>query len=176
MGHIGLTPQSIHAMGGYRIQGRKAAQARKLVEDALALQEAGVYCLVLEGIPQEVAREISEALDVPTIGIGAGPHCDGQVLVIYDLLGMDDSFKPKFLKRYEELGGRIRGAVETYAQEVVAGVFPGPEHSFSVSKGKRRRKKKAAATDEPVPEQTPADDGPDDDAPIPLYPGAIEKK
>ena len=117
-------------MGGYRIQGRKAAQARKLVEDALMLQEAGIYSLVLEGIPLEVAKEISEALDIPTIGIGAGPHCDGQVLVIYDLLGMDDSFQPKFLKRYAQLGGRIRQAVEDYAHEVAAGIFPGPEHSF----------------------------------------------
>ena len=172
MGHIGLTPQSIHAMGGYRVQGRKAAQARTLVEDALALQEAGVYSLVLEGIPLEVARDISEVLDVPTIGIGAGPHCDGQVLVIYDLLGLDDSFKPRFLKRYAELGPRIRGAVETYTEEVVAGVFPGPEHSFSINKGERRRNKRVPE----VNELEATADVDDDDAPIPLYPGAMEKK
>ena len=172
MGHIGLTPQSIHAMGGYRVQGRKAAQARTLVEDALALQEAGVYSLVLEGIPLEVARDISEVLDVPTIGIGAGPHCDGQVLVIYDLLGLDDSFKPKFLKRYEELGPRIRGAVETYTEEVVEGIFPGPEHCFSINKVERRRNKRVPKVLDPEP----APDGDDDDAPIPLYPGAVKKE
>jgi len=174
MGHIGLTPQSIHAMGGYRVQGRKAAQARKLVEDALALQDAGVYSLVLEGIPLEVARDISEVLEVPTIGIGAGAHCDGQVLVIYDLLGLDDSFKPRFLKRYDELAPRVRGAVDNYTEEVREGVFPGPEHSFSLNKKSRRRKRRAAEEERPP---TGDDDGDGDgDAPIPLYPGAIEKK
>ena len=171
MGHIGLTPQSIHAMGGYRVQGRKATQARKLVEDALALQEAGAYSLVLEGIPLEVARDISEVLEVPTIGIGAGPHCDGQVLVIYDLLGLDDSFKPRFLKRYDELAPRIRGAVNDYAEDVREGAFPGPEHSFSLNKADRRRKKAVPAVEE---EAAPSHS--DEDAPIPLYPGAIEKK
>jgi 3-methyl-2-oxobutanoate hydroxymethyltransferase len=134
MGHIGLTPQSVHAMGGYKIQGRDEEQAEQLVQDALALQQAGAYSLVLEGIPQEVAREITDQLAIPTIGIGAGPDCDGQVLVIYDLLGMDDTFKPKFLKHYEVFADKIRTAVRTYMAEVTSGVFPGPEHSFSVKR------------------------------------------
>jgi 3-methyl-2-oxobutanoate hydroxymethyltransferase len=141
MGHIGLTPQSVHAMGGYRIQGRDHETAGQLIEDAVALEEAGIYSLVLEGIPQEVAAEITAQLAVPTIGIGAGPRCDGQVLVIYDLLGMDDAFKPKFLKHYENLAETIRGAVGTYLDEVREGAFPGPEHSFSQKKAQRARVK-----------------------------------
>ncbi len=166
MGHIGLTPQSIHAMGGYKIQGRRASQARQLVEDALALQDAGIYSLVLEGIPQEVAQQITDVLSVPTIGIGAGPHCDGQVLVIYDLLGMDDSFAPKFLKRYDDLAGRIRSAVTEYADEVREGAFPGPEHSFSHKKKGKAKKARpdAGQQDEPEQKEEMAET-------IPLYPG-----
>jgi 3-methyl-2-oxobutanoate hydroxymethyltransferase len=130
MGHLGLTPQSVHAVGGYKVQGRRRAHAEKLLEDAKALEQAGVYSLVLEAVPLELARQVTEALKVPTIGIGAGPHCDGQVLVIYDLLGMDDSFCPRFLKRYESFAERIRDAAGRYADEVRAGTFPGREHSF----------------------------------------------
>ena len=154
MGHIGLTPQSVHAMGGYRVQGRGADAARQLVEDALALQEAGIYALVLEGVPQELSAQITSCVGVPTIGIGAGPHCDGQVLVIYDLLGMDDSFAPRFVKRYDHLAGRIRDAVSTYVDEVRRGAFPGPQHSVSSSP---RRTEPAADTE--VAET------------VPLYPG-----
>jgi len=136
MGHIGLTPQSIHAMGGYKVQGRNRDAARKLIEDAQGLQDAGAYAVVLEAIPQEVARQITELVEIPTIGIGAGPHCDGQVLVIYDLLGMDPSFTPRFVKRYETLAERITGAVSAYVSDVRAGAFPGPEHSWS-QRGKR---------------------------------------
>jgi 3-methyl-2-oxobutanoate hydroxymethyltransferase len=142
MGHIGLTPQSVHAMGGYRVQGRDEEQAARLVEDALALEQAGIYSLVLEGIPQEVAEEITGQLRIPTIGIGAGPCCDGQVLVIYDLLGMDDTFTPKFLKRYQDLAELIRKATGCYLDEVRQGVFPGPEHSFSVKKYQRLKRVK----------------------------------
>lgn len=134
MGHIGLTPQSIHAMGGYKVQGKQEVQARRLVEDAEALEQAGIYSLVLEGVPQEVAHQITCTVSVPTIGIGAGPHCDGQVLVIYDLLGMDPDFCPKFLKKYENFGERIREAVGRYTDEVRRGIFPGPEHSVSAPK------------------------------------------
>jgi 3-methyl-2-oxobutanoate hydroxymethyltransferase len=144
MGHIGLTPQSVHAMGGYRVQGRSDEQARALVDDARALEEAGVYSLVLEGIPRELAAEITAALAVPTIGIGAGADCDGQVLVVYDLLGMDEAFAPRFVKRYESLGERIRAAVGRYAEEVRGGVFPGPEHSFSVARRSDGRGSSAA--------------------------------
>jgi len=142
MGHIGLTPQSVHAMGGYRIQGKDRDAAARLVEDAVALEDAGIYSLVLEGIPQEVAATITARLSVPTIGIGAGPRCDGQVLVIYDLLGLDDTFTPRFLKHYADLAGTIRGAVTRYMEEVREGAFPGPEHSFSAKLGAQRAKVK----------------------------------
>ena len=131
MGHIGLTPQSLHAMGGFKVQGRSATQARKLLDDARALEQAGCYAIVLEGIPHELASEITAALSIPTIGIGAGVHCDGQVLVIYDLLGMNEEFRPKFVKRYDNLAVRIRTAVEQYITEVRNQQFPDEEHSFS---------------------------------------------
>lgn len=130
MGHIGLTPQSFHQMGGFKIQGRGQGEAERLIADALALQEAGAYSIVLEGMPSEIAQRITEALAIPTIGIGAGAHCDGQVLVIYDMLGMDDSFKPTFVRRYEHLATRIRTAVDAYITDVRGGVFPGENESF----------------------------------------------
>ncbi|HEY7956334.1 MAG TPA: 3-methyl-2-oxobutanoate hydroxymethyltransferase [Polyangia bacterium] len=131
MGHIGLTPQSLHQMGGFKVQGRKEAQAKKLVDDAIALEQAGCYSIVLEGIPRELAREITGRLAIPTIGIGAGVDCDGQVLVCYDLLGMYEELRPKFVKRYENLAVRIRTAVEEYVSEVRSSQFPDEEHSFS---------------------------------------------
>jgi 3-methyl-2-oxobutanoate hydroxymethyltransferase len=131
MGHIGLTPQSLHAMGGFKVQGRSEKQAKTLLDDARALAEAGCYALVLEGIPRELATEITAAVAIPTIGIGAGVHCDGQVLVIYDLLGMNEEFRPKFVKRYDNLAVRIRTAVEQYITEVRNEQFPDEEHSFS---------------------------------------------
>ncbi len=130
MGHIGLTPQSLHAMGGFKVQGRSQKQAKQLLDDARALEEAGCYAVVLEGIPRELAREITAALSIPTIGIGAGVDCDGQVLVIYDLLGMNEEFRPKFVKRYDNLAVRIRTAVEQYITEVRNQQFPDDEHSF----------------------------------------------
>lgn len=131
MGHVGLTPQSVHALGGFRLQGRDEAAARRISEDAHALAEAGCYAIVLEAIPLELAQQITDELTVPTIGIGAGPHCDGQVLVLYDLLGMDEEFRPRFVKPYESLGARIREAVGRYAAEVRSGEFPAKEHSFA---------------------------------------------
>jgi 3-methyl-2-oxobutanoate hydroxymethyltransferase len=131
MGHIGLTPQSLHAMGGFKVQGRSQAQAKKLLDDARSLDQAGCYAVVLEGIPRELAKEITAAISAPTIGIGAGVDCDGQVLVIYDLLGMNEEFRPKFVKRYDNLAVRIRTAVEEYITEVRIGAFPDDEHSFS---------------------------------------------
>lgn len=130
MGHLGLTPQSIHAFGGYKVQGRGEDAARLLKENALLLQEAGVFSIVLECVPALVAKDVSEALAIPTIGIGAGPHCDGQVLVIQDLLGMFKEFKPKFVKRYANLFETIKNAVDTYANEVRNGSFPADEHCF----------------------------------------------
>lgn len=130
MGHIGLTPQSVHAFGGYKVQGREPTAAQKLLADAEALDAAGVFALVLEGVPAELAGEITEAVAVPTIGIGAGPRCDGQVLVMHDLLGLVEDFKPRFVKRYAELGPEIRKAFETYKKEVEEGIFPDEEHSY----------------------------------------------
>lgn len=131
MGHVGLTPQSVHQMGGFRVQGRTEEAARRILEDARALDEAGVYAIVVEGVPSELGRTITENVSVPTIGIGAGPHTDGQVLVCYDLLGMYREFTPKFVKRFAEAGDVVVNAASRYVEEVRAGVFPGPEHSFS---------------------------------------------
>jgi 3-methyl-2-oxobutanoate hydroxymethyltransferase len=133
MGHVGLTPQSVHTMGGFKIQGRDEATARAILDDAVALEQAGAYSVVLEGVPTELAAAITARLRIPTIGIGAGPACDGQVLVVYDLLGMDDSFKPKFVRRYDDLAARIRTAVETYIKDVREGRFPADEHAVHTS-------------------------------------------
>lgn len=130
MGHIGLTPQSVHKMGGYVVQGRDDETARKLLEDAVALEKAGCYALVMEGVPLELARQITARLDIPTIGIGAGKHCDGQVLVCYDLLGMNPDFKPKFVKRYANLYEGMTHAAKGFFQEVREGTFPDEDHSF----------------------------------------------
>ena len=134
MGHIGLTPQSVHKLGGYVVQGRTEEKAQRLLADAKALEGAGCYSLILEMMPGELSAEISRALTIPVIGIGAGSGCDGQVLVIYDLLGMNPEFSPKFVKRYLDLGVLIRDAVARYNDDVKHGVFPGPEHSFSAEK------------------------------------------
>lgn len=129
-GHLGLTPQSVHALGGYRVQGRGEEAAKRLVADALALQDAGVYALVLEMVPAELAAEVTAQLEIPTIGIGAGRGTSGQVLVLQDLLGLNSDFTPKFLKRYAELEGKVIDALKTYKDEVESGAFPGDEHSF----------------------------------------------
>jgi 3-methyl-2-oxobutanoate hydroxymethyltransferase len=130
MGHVGLLPQSVHAMGGFRVQGKSAEDAERLLRDARALEEAGVYAIVLEGVPAELGRRITESVEVPTIGIGAGPYCDGQVLVSYDFLGMYQEMRPRFVKCFAELGDAIVRATEAYVAEVQRGIFPGPEHSF----------------------------------------------
>jgi 3-methyl-2-oxobutanoate hydroxymethyltransferase len=134
MGHLGLLPQSVHAMGGFKVQGKDDAAARRILADAKALEQAGAYAMVLEGIPAELARRVTEAVAVPTIGIGAGPHCDGQVLVGYDLLGMYSEFKPKFVKRFAEGGRLVVEAMRAYVNEVQGGVFPAAEHSFTAPK------------------------------------------
>lgn len=135
VGHIGLTPQSVHAMGGFRVQGRTESEAERVLADALAVEEAGAFLLVLEGIPSELATEITARVAIPTIGIGAGPGCDGQVLVCNDLLGMDLSFQPKFVKRFARVEEVAIGAFQAYAAEVRAGTFPGPEHGFQGKRG-----------------------------------------
>src|SRR5919197_2580856 len=130
MGHIGLTPQSVHAMGGYRVQGKTEEDASRLLDEAQALQKSGIFSLVLEGIPTDLAGQITEALGVPTIGIGAGPHCDAQVLVITDLLGLGAGTYPKFVKPYADLRGEITRAVQRFRDDVAAGVFPDDAHSY----------------------------------------------
>jgi 3-methyl-2-oxobutanoate hydroxymethyltransferase len=129
MGHVGLTPQSTHAMGR-RIQGRSPERARELLDDALALQEAGAFSLVLETVPSEVSRVITAELVIPTIGIGAGPHCDGEVQVFHDLLGLYDRFVPKHTRQYAQLGRTITDAIAAYAADVRSGVFPAEENTF----------------------------------------------
>ena len=132
MGHIGLTPQYVHQLGGYRVQGRQAQAARRLVQDAVSLTEAGVFSIVLECVPAEVAKHITDTVAVPTIGIGAGIDCDGQVLVTHDLLGLYGGFSPKFAKRHANLVEDIRRALDGFRREVIEKEFPGPEHAFSM--------------------------------------------
>lgn len=130
MGHVGLTPQSVHQFGGYRIQGRGEADARNILDDALAVEQSGAFAVVLEGIPVQLAREITRRVSIPTIGIGAGMHCDGQILVVHDMLGLFDDFTPKFVKRYANLKETIGGAVQSYMEEVRTEAFPAEEHTF----------------------------------------------
>ena len=132
MGHVGLTPQSETILGGFKTQGRTAAKARQLLADALALEAAGCFAIVLEAVPVPVAARITESLTVPTIGIGAGAACDGQVLVYHDLLGLTEGRAPRFVKRYANLAGEIREALKTYAEEVRSGIYPAPEHTYAM--------------------------------------------
>ena len=143
-GHVGLTPQSIHAFGGYRVQGRDDA-SRHVLQAARDVENAGAAVLVLEAIPHELAGEITEALSIPTIGIGAGPRCDGQVLVFHDLLGFDEAFRPRFVKRYAAAFRDLTGAVEAFATEVRDGIFPTLEHSYA---DRTRDGKRVAAREE----------------------------
>jgi 3-methyl-2-oxobutanoate hydroxymethyltransferase len=133
VGHLGLTPQSVHAMGGFRVQAKESEAALQLVADAKALQHAGCFAIVLEGVPDEVARMVTEAVDVPTIGIGAGRHCDGQVLVFHDLLGLEDRMAPKFVRRYASLKDQAVDAVAAFAADVRGGAFPDDSESYHLS-------------------------------------------
>jgi len=131
MGHLGLTPQSVNVLGGFRVQGRSDKAAARLIEDALMLEDAGCFGIVLETIPAELARQVTERISIPTIGIGAGVHCDGQVLVCYDMLGLFEQLAPKFVKKFADLGGAVREAARAYVTEVKARTFPTDEHSFT---------------------------------------------
>ena len=133
MGHLGLTPQFVHQMGGFKVQGKSEPQAARIVADAKELEQAGAFSLVLEGVPNAVANRVTRAVRIPTIGIGAGPGTDGQVLVLHDMLGLTSGKAPKFVKRYANLAEEISNAAQQYAQEVAAGSFPGPEHSYSAN-------------------------------------------
>jgi 3-methyl-2-oxobutanoate hydroxymethyltransferase len=139
MGHVGLTPQSATMLGGFRAQGRTADKARELLADARALEEAGCFSIVLEAVPARVAERVTEALEVPTIGIGSGPRCDGQVLVLHDVLGLYEGRSPRFVKRYAEIGEEIRGALERFAADVRSGVFPEDEHTYSIPEDELER-------------------------------------
>lgn len=133
MGHIGLTPQSVNAFGGFKVQGRDELAAKKLIEDALAVEDAGAFAVVLEGVPSKLASLITKKLTIPTIGIGAGASCDGQVLVYQDMLGMFSDFTPKFVKKYENIGKKMKNAFSNYIDEVKIEVFPSEEHSFKIN-------------------------------------------
>ncbi len=133
MGHIGLTPQSVHAMGGFKVQGRKAEAARRLVQAAKSLAHAGCYAIVLEGVPVQVAEMVTDAVEVPTIGIGAGPHCDGQVLVYHDLLGFEQRLAPKFVRRYADLHSEAADAVRRFSDDVRSASFPTLQESYHLS-------------------------------------------
>lgn len=132
MGHIGLTPQSVNVFGGFKVQGKNIESASQIVKDALALQEAGVFAITLEGIPEDLATYITNILTVPTIGIGAGRHCDGQILVVNDMLGMYSDFVPKFVKKFANLNTEISQAFKSYIDEVQQGTFPTKEHTYSI--------------------------------------------
>ena len=133
MGHVGLTPQSVNAFGGFKVQGKDEVAAKKLIEDAIAVEKAGAFSVVLEGVPSKLAKIVTEKLSIPTIGIGAGIDCDGQILVYQDMLGMFSDFTPKFVKKYESLGDKMKSAFETYIDEVENGYFPSQNHSFNIS-------------------------------------------
>jgi 3-methyl-2-oxobutanoate hydroxymethyltransferase len=132
MGHIGLTPQTISMLGGFRVQGKDAQAAQKIIDDALSLEDAGAFSVLLEAVPAPIAKRVTERLNVPTIGIGAGVHCDGQVLVVHDMLGLFDRFTPKFAKRYVNLSELILKAFDSYRDEVLKGTFPTDQHSFHI--------------------------------------------
>ncbi len=143
MAHIGLTPQSVYQLGGYRVQGKEAEAAFKLLDDAHAVQEAGAFAMVLECVPAPLARMITEELHIPTIGIGAGPHCDGQVLVTHDMLGLGiGEFTPRFVKKYADLGAEVAQALASFREEVAGGQFPAPEHGFAMPEEELEKLKK----------------------------------
>jgi 3-methyl-2-oxobutanoate hydroxymethyltransferase len=133
VGHVGLTPQSFHALGGFKVQGKSEEAARRILDDALALEEAGAFAIVLEAIPPDVADQVTRALLIPTIGIGAGPACDGQVLVCYDMLGMSLGHRPKFARAFAELGSAVQEAARQFSADVRSGNFPAPEHAYAPS-------------------------------------------
>ena len=139
MGHIGLTPQSVNAFGGFKVQGKSEAAAKQLIEDAVLLEKAGAFSIVLEGIPEKVAELITKAVSIPTIGIGAGKHCDGQILVYQDMLGMFSDFVPKFVKQYANLGTIMKEAIGSYVNEVQEGVFPEEKHTFKIDENELKK-------------------------------------
>lgn len=139
MGHLGLTPQSVNAFGGFKVQGKSEEAAKKLIEDAIALEEAGAFAITLEGIPEKVAEIITKSVSIPTIGIGAGKYCDGQILVYQDMLGMFSDFVPKFVKQYANIGGVMKEAIKSYISEVKEGKFPENKHTFKIDENELKK-------------------------------------
>lgn len=139
MGHIGLTPQSVNAFGGFKVQGKSEAAAKQLIDDAILIEKAGAFSIVLEGIPEKVAELITNAVSIPTIGIGAGKYCDGQILVYQDMLGMFNDFVPKFVKQYANVGTVMRDAISSYVKEVQAGDFPEEKHTFKIDENELKK-------------------------------------
>lgn len=139
MGHLGLTPQSVNAFGGFKVQGKNELAAKKLIEDAVLLEKAGVFSIVLEGIPEKVAQLITKEISIPTIGIGAGRHCDGQILVYQDMLGMFNDFVPKFVKQYANIGEIMKNAISSYVNEVQEGIFPEEKHTFKIDESELKK-------------------------------------
>lgn len=139
MGHLGLTPQSVNAFGGFKVQGKDESAAKQLIEDAVLLEKAGVFSIVLEGIPEKVAELITKSVSVPTIGIGAGKHCDGQILVYQDMLGMFNDFVPKFVKQYANIGTVMKEAISSYVKEVEDGTFPEEKHTFKIDENELKK-------------------------------------
>jgi 3-methyl-2-oxobutanoate hydroxymethyltransferase len=139
MGHLGLTPQSVNVFGGFKVQGKDELAAKKLIEDAVLLDKAGVFAIVLEGIPEKVAEIITNSVSIPTIGIGAGKYCDGQILVYQDMLGMFNEFVPKFVKKYADVGEIMRGAIKSYVKEVEEGSFPEEKHTFKIDENELKK-------------------------------------
>ena len=161
MGHLGLTPQSVHAMGGFKVQGKSRDAAERILRDAQALEAAGAYAVVLEGVPVELSRVVTESLSIPTIGIGAGLECDGQVLVIYDMLGLYGEFVPKFVKQFAQLGPQAVQAIQQYTDDVKQGAFPEEAHTFHAKQPLFRPR--------PVEIRPEASDRPEDDEVTGLY-------
>lgn len=139
MGHLGLTPQSVNAFGGFKVQGKDELAAKKLIEDAVLIEKAGAFSIVLEGIPEKVAEIITKSVSIPIIGIGAGKHCDGQILVYQDMLGMFNDFVPKFVKQYASVGTIMREAISSYVKEVQEGTFPEEKHSFKIDENELKK-------------------------------------
>jgi len=139
MGHLGLTPQSLSLLGGYRVQGKTARAAKRLLDEAKMLEDAGVFCIVLECVPSEVGKLVTDSVTIPTLGVGAGPHCDGQILVMHDMLGLFEFFAPKFAKRYVDLAETVTEAFQEFRRDVKEDRFPGPEHCYTMKQEERER-------------------------------------
>lgn len=169
MGHLGLTPQSVHMFGGYKVQGKDAQRAKEILDGAKALEAAGAFAIVLECVPTPVAQIVTRAISIPTIGIGAGPFCDGQVLVFHDLLGLTRRRLPRFVKRYEALADKAVIALKLFREETEDGRFPAPEHGYGISEGELEKVRRAAGAPPAAPDASAPGTGTENDLGAPLY-------